>query len=237
MHLVEKWPGSIEDVVSRVPLIARLPPGIPQYQDTPKGQVVNAPVQLFDIMATILDMAKISIPHTHFAKSLLGVLTGNTKPDTERTVYSEGGYLYPTEIEPLHGGGGTSTKDPKSLYYPRAENELWNCTLTEKNWKSHPNWNKCHGSPRAVMVRNKNYKLVYRPHGVSELYDLTKDSREANNLFGQSAYSQIQNDMLMKLLRWFVLTSDVTPLHEDPRGLPRSPPKPAPIPANIISKN
>lgn len=232
MHLIEKWPGSMDDMLTRVPLIARLPPALPQYQNAPKGQVVNAPVQLFDVMATVLEIANIPIPHTHFAKSLLGVLNGSTKPDVQRTVYSEGGYLYPTEIEPLHGGGGTSVKDPKNMYYPRAMNELWNCSLTEETWREHPSWNKCHGSPRAVMARNEKYKLVYRPNGVSELYDLLKDPREVNNVFGENTYSVVQIQMLMELLKWFTVTSDITPLHEDPRGLPPSPPKPAPIPAS-----
>ena len=45
----------------------------------------------------------------------------------------------------------------KAMYYPRGLEE------------SQPN-----GSPRAVMVRNVTAKLVYRPTGVSELYDLVQ---------------------------------------------------------------
>ena len=84
---------------------------------------------------------------------------------------------------------------------------------------------------------------MYRPNGESELYDVRKDPRELNNIFDADAPTPTQTQLELQLLRWFVLTSDVTPLkappppavlvspahpQEDPRGIPPPPPVPPP---------
>ena len=73
------------------------------------------------------------------------------------------------------------------------------------------------------MVRNLTAKLVYRPTGVSELYDLAADPRETANLFGAPAAAALRGEMLSKLLDFHVLTSDVTPDEADSRGAPAYP--------------
>jgi len=196
-HLVEKWPGGLDDILTRVPLVVSIPDGA-------QGHVVKEPVQAFDIMATILDLAGINVTHVHFAKSLKTQLLG-AAGDSSRTVYSEGGYYYYNEIEP-HDPLQPELNDPQNMYYARALEELL------------PN-----GSPRAVMARKGNYKLVYRPLGVSELYDYSIDPREMTNLYDNTSYANVQQDMSQSLLEWFVLTGDVTPLHEDNRGFPPPP--------------
>lgn len=47
--LVEKWPGSMADVLTRVPLYARIP-------GSAMGHVTNAPVQTADVLETMLDL-------------------------------------------------------------------------------------------------------------------------------------------------------------------------------------
>ncbi len=76
------------------------------------------------------------------------------------------------------------------------------------------------GSPRCAMIRNLDYKLVFRPLGVSELYDLKKDQRQLTNLWGSADYAQVQGGLMMNLTQWFVLTGGVTPVLLDDRGLP-----------------
>ena len=53
-------------------------------------------------MPTALELAGITPNRTHFATSLVPQLMG-AKGDPERVVYSDGGFLYPTEIEPMAG--------------------------------------------------------------------------------------------------------------------------------------
>ena len=51
-NLVEKWCTGLDDIMTRVPLIARVPGGS-------RGHVVNAPVQSFDLFYTLTVMAKV----------------------------------------------------------------------------------------------------------------------------------------------------------------------------------
>lgn len=96
--------------------------------------------------------------------------------------------------------------DPRGMYWPRAQEEMsGNGT----------------GSPRWVMIRNLTAKLVYRPLGVSELYDLNQDPRELRNVFDSEP--NLRDDLMSRLMKWFVSTSDVPPLRNDPRGLPSYP--------------
>ena len=91
-HLVEKWPGGMDDILTRVPVIARIPGGTPNH-------VVQEPINTFDIMATMADMAGVNVTHINFAKSFLPQLKG-APGNASRTVYSEGGYFYHREFEP-----------------------------------------------------------------------------------------------------------------------------------------
>ena len=52
--LVEKWPGSMADVLTRVPLYARIPGGA-------VGHVTNAPVQTADVLETMLDLGGVGL--------------------------------------------------------------------------------------------------------------------------------------------------------------------------------
>jgi len=200
-----------------VPLIVALPEGM----GGAAGHVVREPVQLFDLMPTLLELAGAAPNHTHFARSLVPQLRG-AAGDASRRVYSEGGYLYTTEIEPM---SGTDSLNPKQAYYPRAAEEANNFTgaCNRSHWHD-VQWTGCSfPSPRAVMVRDMAHKLVYRPDGQSELFDVVADPRELSNLWGAPAKAAVQEEMLADLLDWYVATTDVTPLAEDSRALPPAP--------------
>jgi len=79
------------------------------------------------------------------------------------------------------------------------------------------------GSPKFAMIKNLTHKLVYRPTGVSELYDLRQDPRELQNVFSNAKYQQIRIDLFEKLASWLVQTGDVPPLRNDARGTPKFP--------------
>ena len=67
--LVEKWPSALDDCLARVPLIIRAP-------GSRAGHVVREPVEAFDLMATVLELAGIPARHTHFARSLVPPTVG-----------------------------------------------------------------------------------------------------------------------------------------------------------------
>eukprot|EP00039_Didymoeca_costata_P024404 m.10206 g.10206 ORF g.10206 m.10206 type:complete len:545 (+) comp4220_c0_seq2:22-1656(+) len=196
--LVEKWPGSMADVLTRVPLYARIPGGTP-------GHVSKAPVQTADILETMLDLANLTQNNTwiRFGESLKTQLMGG-EGDMGRFVYSEGGFYF--ENEQMIEANECLSACPAGMYCPRGQEEA------SKN-----------GSPRAAMIRNLTAKLVHRPTGMSELYDLAADPRETNNLWNNPKSQNLQVEMVQKLLDWMVLTSDVTPVSLDSRGPPKYP--------------
>ena len=96
--LVEKWPSGLEDCLTHVPLIARIPAGR-------AGHVTSELVELYDIMPTCLELAGTQARHTHFARSLLPQLHG-APGDPARAAFAEGGYnIYePQAFEPIIEG-------------------------------------------------------------------------------------------------------------------------------------
>ena len=76
-------------------------------------------------------------------------------------------------------------------------------------------------------MRTLTHKLVVRsdptaPDHHSELYDLVADPRELRNVYGDPRYADATAELQQELFQWLMWTSDATPWHEDPRGLPRS---------------
>lgn len=69
-----------------------------------------------------------------------------------------------------------------------------------------------------IAMRTATHRLVYRPTGHCELYDLASDPQELYNLYGNAADADSQQVLETQLLRWLVQSSDVTPLDTDPRG-------------------
>jgi arylsulfatase A-like enzyme len=194
--LVEKWPNGMEDVLTHVPLLSRIPGGRP-------GHVVQEPVELFDVMATTLELAGISAGHTHFAHSLVPQLQG-AAGDPQRRVFAEGGYA---RHEP-HAFEGRPNRDSfardhRNVYYPKG-------ALQQEDPDS---------VGRATMLRTGHHKLVYRPTGVTELYDLQADPRELRNLASDPAWAGLRQALEAEMLHWLVQTSDVVPYEIDPREL------------------
>jgi arylsulfatase A-like enzyme len=96
--LVEKWPSGLEDCLTHVPLIARIPGGT-------AGHVAMQLVELYDVMPTCLELAGTRATHTHFARTLSPQLQGS-KGDPARAAFTEGGYnaYEPQAFEPVIAG-------------------------------------------------------------------------------------------------------------------------------------
>lgn len=196
--LVEKWPSGLEDVLTHVPLIARVPGGR-------KGHTSTEMVELFDVMATCLELAGTRATHTHFARSLMPQIRGE-RGDPSRAVFAEGGY---NTYEPQCFED--SNHDPSSLYYPKGYLQT-----------NHPET-----ITRAAMVRTAEYKLISRPQGQSELYFYIDDPGETHNRFGEASASAVQTEMQQRLLHWYVNTTGIAPCDKDQRGLPPFAPTPS----------
>ncbi|MEZ4610161.1 MAG: sulfatase-like hydrolase/transferase [Caldilineaceae bacterium] len=169
------------------------------------GHVVDEPVELFDVMATTLELAGIEAQHTHFARSLVPQVHG-AAGDPDRAVFIEGGYA---RHEPHCFEGMANrdqfARDASHIYYPKGRLQ-----------QDHPD-----SVGRTVAVRTMTHKLVRRPTGVNELYAYDDDPRELDNRYGDPALADVQRALESRLLDWSIQTSDVTPFDQDPRGLPQ----------------
>ncbi len=192
--LVEKWPSACDSVLEHIPLIARVP-------GMAKGHVSKEIVELYDVMATCLELAGIEAQHTHFARSLMPQLQGRPG-DPARAAFCEGGYdtSEPQAFEPFQ-----DYSTPENIYYPKVALQ-----------NQHPET-----VTRATSIRTPNFKMVLRPAGTSELYDLRKDPRELYNIYGDRSYAGTRDELRQQMLDWYIHTSDVAPNKHDPRGFPK----------------
>lgn len=203
--LVEKWPSGLEDVLTHVPLIAKVPGGV-------RGQVISGLVQHMDLTPTVLELANISANWTLSAVSQLQRILGNEPDDLTRPVFAEGGYATyePNSFEgrcndPLQPG----ICDPSSIYYPKGYQEF------------HVPLSVC----RSTAIITPTFKLVRRsdpldPDHFSELYDRINDPQELRNLYNDPTYAAVQLNLTVQMLNWAIQTADVTPFDEQSRTTP-----------------
>lgn len=138
--LVEKWPSGLEDCLTHVPMIAKVPGGV-------AGAVAEDMVEAFDIVATCLELAGAHACHTHFSRSLLPQAAGRGG-DSQRAAFTEAGYntYEPQAFEPPIAGlyepktrlqnehpetitraASVRTRTHKLIVRPNGESELYDC--------------------------------------------------------------------------------------------------------------
>ena len=190
--LVEKTQNTFEDCLTNVPLIIKPPKGVEV-----QSRISDALVELVDFYATVEELCHLPKTHTHFGKSLLPLL----KEEIAHRDYvcCEGGRRYGEE-EAMERSL-KSARDPKSLYNPRARLQIAEAPYHTK----------------AVMLRNKNYKYVYRHYEKDELYDLHADPMELHNRIDDPSLGEIVSDMKQQLLSFMIETCDAVPLKPDRR--------------------
>jgi arylsulfatase A-like enzyme len=191
--LVEKTQNTFEDCLSRVPFLIKPPAWVPV-----QPRVSDALVELIDFPATVEALAGIEPGHTHFGRSLLPLLAGET--DTHRdAVFCEGGRLHGErhcmELE------SADSQVPTGLYWPRVN-------LQTSEGPEHT---------KAVMRRTRDYKYVRRLYEQDELYDLRQDPGELDNRIGDPALAGVLAELKERLLSFYLETGDVVPQGVDRR--------------------
>ena len=177
-----------------MPLVIKPPKNVPV-----KARVCDALVELIDVPATIEALAGITPEHTHFGKSLLPALAGETE-EVRDAVFCEGGRLHGEEH--CMEKDSTSAHDPHAAYWPRVN-------LQQSEGPEHT---------KAVMCRTKDYKYVYRLYESDELYDLKADPMEENNRINDPELKEVILSLKERLLRFFMETGDVVPHDADYRN-------------------
>jgi len=184
--LVEKTQNTFEDCLTRVPFIVKPPAGFPV-----KPGVRDALVELVDMPATVEAVTGISPSHTHFGRSLLPLVAG-AGGEHRDAVFCEGGRR---EDEPHCAEvNAPASHPPDSLYWPRV--------ALQERMPEHT---------KAVMIRTREWKYVYRLYEGDELYDLKSDPGEERNLALTVEAKGVLPGLKERLLRHLFETSGSSP--------------------------
>lgn len=191
--LVEKTQNTFEDCLTNVPLMVK-PPATRQVVP----RISEALVELIDIPATVEDVCGLAPGHTHFGRSLLPVVAGET--DVLRdAVFCEGGRRE-GEVQASEAAS-PGASDPENLYAPRISAQV----------SSHVKHSL------AVMCRTETHKYVRRLYEPDELYDLRTDPAELHNRIDDPDQAALASAMRDRLLTFFLETADAVPLDLDRR--------------------
>jgi arylsulfatase A-like enzyme len=182
--LVEKTQNTFQDCLTRVPFIIKPP------QRTPiQPGIQDALVELVDLRATIEALTGLEPGHTHFGRSLLPLIAGETDEHRD-AVFCEGGRIHgETHCMELES---SSNQNPQGLYWPRVG-------LQSSEGPEHT---------KAVMCRTKTHKYVRRLYEKDELYDMAVDPQELRNQIDNPAYAEVLATLQDRLLTFFLETGD-----------------------------
>jgi len=191
--LVEKNQNTFEDCLTRVPFVVKPPKGVPA-----RPGVRDALVELIDMPATVEALTGIEPAHTHFGRSLLPLIAGETD-DHRDAVFCEGGRLH-GETHCMERES-TSSQVPTGFYWPRVN-------LQSSEGSEHT---------KAVMCRTKDFKYVRRLYESDELYDLRSDPQELVNRVDDPELAGVLAQLKDRMLTFFLETGDVVPHQTDQR--------------------
>lgn len=189
--LVEKTQNTFEDSLSHVPFIIKPPASV-----AAAPRVSDALVELIDFPATVEALTAIRPEHTHFGRSLLPVIAGQTDEHRD-AVFCQGG----RRRGETHCMELQSSQDPHDLYWPRL-------SLQRGKGPEHT---------KATMCRTKDFKYVHRLYECDELYDLHSDPAELHNRIDDAGLADTCAALKDRLLTFYLDTSDVVPHDSDRR--------------------
>ncbi len=195
--IVEKAQNCFEDDLVRVPLLIKPPRGC-----AVDPGITDSFAELVDFYATALDYAGVASSHSHFGRSLRGVVA---QRDTAVREFAccEGGRLACEDH-------CSESVDP-SLETPFCRNPYWPRYAAQHDGLAHA---------KGSMIRTDRWKYVYRAHGAEELYDLAGDPLELHNIAGTPQAEAVVPGLKDRLLGWYQDTCDVVPFDRDNRFSP-----------------
>ena len=195
--LVEKTQNTMEDVLTKVPFIVKLPAGTPS-----RPRISHALIELIDFTATVYDLLGIDPGYDSFGRSLLPLIAGRT--DSHRdAVFCEGGRRRGERQASEIDSWPTPKPDQfTGLYAPRLKLQV----RDDKPYHT-----------KAAMCRTATHKLVRRQDESDELYDLTADPHEQDNRINDPDYQLIRSQLQERLLHWYMETCDIVPQQADQR--------------------
>ena len=191
--VVQKAVSVFPEAIARVPLVIKPPADIDV-----RPRVTNALVELVDVPATIEEVVGIKPKHTHFGRSLLPVISGETDEHRD-AVFAEGGHLY----------GEESCKGIELIEEPVEDNLYWPTLRSLRSDRP--------SAGKATMIRTHRHKYIRRLYEKDELYDLERDPCEVDNRIDDPEYADVLLQLRERMLTWYMETADYVPLKVNAR--------------------
>ena len=162
----------------RVPLLFRVP------WVTTEQRVIDGPVNLVDLVPTILDVLGYPLDSTLQGESLYPVITAD-RPFGGKDVFVE-----------YH-------ENPDALFRKKKYAGVLTPGLRKELERLYP-----HPVEERTIVTPDGWRLTLNQTGEHELYDLTGDPLERTNLYGRSRYQATVSELRSKVASWQQRTGD-----------------------------
>lgn len=192
--ITEKAQSSMEDCLTRVPLLIKPP----KWEPADPG-ITDSIAELVDFYATAVDYCGLTPQRTYFGRSLRPVIEDRSKKVREYAA-CEGGRLPEEQHCDEYHASGPKGPDKNFVYWPKM--------MAQADDDAHA---------KAAMIRNDRYKLISRITGEDEFYDLSSDPKERINQIQNPEYFSQINKLRAEMLRWYQCTCDVVPYEYDRR--------------------
>lgn len=207
--LLRKGP-ELPELLVRIPLQLAGPGIISRAEPHP------AHVSICDIMPTLCEAVGIPIPDGVQGRSLWPLLTGQDYPAAEfESAYAEHGfgglhYTGDEDLDPREDGLIPSDRSDAS------DTSDWGQLDCLNSWTQ---------SGQMRMIRKGDWKLAFDMQGRGQLYNLSEDPSEIENLCDRPGMRSTRLELLEDLLTWRLRVEDPLPLprrryvmKRDPRG-------------------
>lgn len=193
---------------------------IPMIISTPEssaGRVVSDFISLNDLAPTFLDLADISVPKEMTAKSLVPIIKSekNLKidPDRDFMVTARERHAFAREGGAGYGGRSIITED--FLYIRNYEAEQWPAGDpplygdVDAHMMHYPSPTKMYFLENRQKEGVKElFDLAFEKRPVEELYDLSKDPYQMNNVANLEVYIETKKRLANKLHQYLLATDD-----------------------------
>ena len=174
-----------------MPFVVKPPASVPVEPGVRDGLV-----ELVDLVATVEELAGLEREYTHYGRSLLSIISGETTTHRD-AVFCEGGRIH-GETQAMEKVDNLNAQSP---YWPRI------CLQ----------WREGAEHTKATMCRTNRYKYVHRLYEEDQLFDLQNDPDELHNQINNPAYADIRQQLKDRTMQFYLETANYVPMQPDKR--------------------
>jgi N-sulfoglucosamine sulfohydrolase len=177
----------------------KLPCIIKNPTNSSKGITNNAMISWVDLTPTILDMAKIDFKKEQFHGKSFNPILEKTNPEGWDEIYASHTFHEITMYYPM--------RVVRSKNYKLIWNIAWRLEypFASDLWAS-STWQSIYRNDIEYFGPKKVKEYLFRPE--FELYDLSKDKNELDNLVNKTEFNKVLETMKMKMKKFQTETSD-----------------------------